>query len=165
MRAYARTSVALAVAFALIACAPNMAYALTKGVIDGSRAPCQNEGEEVTVDSIKDMSCFKCICKNGFIECEQEQCPDVRHCYTQMPKEGCCVKCKGCVYKGTIHASDTEWRDPADPCRILRCEAGVVTESTMHCYTPCENIRPPAPGQCCPSCQGKILNNRNQSVC
>lgn len=33
--------------------------------------------------------------QNGFIECEQEQCPDVRHCYTQMPKEGCCVKCKG----------------------------------------------------------------------
>lgn len=67
----------------------------------------------------------------------------------------------GCVYKGTVHASDTEWRDPADPCRILRCEAGVVTESTMHCYTPCENIRPPAPGQCCPSCQGKTLKNRN----
>lgn len=29
----------------------------------GRREPCSNEGEEVAVDSIKDMKCFKCICQ------------------------------------------------------------------------------------------------------
>lgn len=29
----------------------------------GRREPCLNEGEEVAVDSIKDMKCFKCICQ------------------------------------------------------------------------------------------------------
>lgn len=29
----------------------------------GRREPCSNEGEEVAVDAIKDMTCFKCICQ------------------------------------------------------------------------------------------------------
>lgn len=29
----------------------------------GKRASCSNEGEEVALDSIKDMKCYKCICQ------------------------------------------------------------------------------------------------------
>lgn len=29
----------------------------------GRREPCSNEGEEVAVDAIKDMTCYKCICQ------------------------------------------------------------------------------------------------------
>lgn len=32
----------------------------------GRREPCSNEGEEVAVDSIKDMKCFKCICQVSY---------------------------------------------------------------------------------------------------
>ena len=37
----------------------------------------------------------------------------------------------GCMYKGVIHASDTEWSDPMEPCRILRCEAGALAQGDV----------------------------------
>lgn len=61
----------------------------------------------------------------------------------------------GCYYRGVYHESNTEWSDPSRPCTVMRCEAGVVTESDLKCYTPCSNPLPPAPGKCCPTCPGK----------
>ncbi|XP_026462172.1 BMP-binding endothelial regulator protein-like [Ctenocephalides felis] len=126
--------------------------------IDGSREPCSNEGEIVPVESIKDMNCFKCICKNGFVECQPEyECPPVDNCYMQIvkAKNECCYKCKGCTYEGARYPSDSSWRDKKDPCVSLSCEAGVVTSSRVTCYTPCENPRPPKDGECCPTCDGE----------
>lgn len=33
--------------------------------------------------------------QNGFVECEQENCPSVDDCYMLERKNGCCEKCKG----------------------------------------------------------------------
>lgn len=33
--------------------------------------------------------------QNGFVECEQENCPAVDDCYMLEKKNGCCEKCKG----------------------------------------------------------------------
>lgn len=60
----------------------------------------------------------------------------------------------GCIYKGVYHESHTEWSEPSRPCTVMRCEAGVITESDLKCYTPCSNPLPPAPGKCCPTCPG-----------
>ncbi|XP_026461727.1 BMP-binding endothelial regulator protein-like [Ctenocephalides felis] len=131
--------------------------------IDGSREPCSNEGEIVPVESIKDMNCFKCICKNGFVECQPEyECPPVDNCYMQIvkAKNECCYKCKGCTYEGARYLSDSSWRDKKDPCVSLSCEAGVVTSSRVTCYTPCENPRPPKEGECCPTCDGCVINGQ-----
>ncbi|XP_044734536.1 BMP-binding endothelial regulator protein [Chrysoperla carnea] len=130
-------------------------------VIIGRRETCSNEGEEVKVDNIKDSSCFHCLCKNGFVECLQG-CPSIDGCFQliEKPKNGCCMKCKGCVYNGTEYASDTEWTDPQDPCRVFRCEAGVITKSILECYTPCDNPLPPQPGQCCKTCLGCRINGQ-----
>lgn len=35
------------------------------------------------------------ILQNGFVECEQENCPAVDDCYMLEKKNGCCEKCKG----------------------------------------------------------------------
>lgn len=60
----------------------------------------------------------------------------------------------GCMYKGRYYESYTEWTEPHEPCKALRCEAGVITESAIKCYTPCDNPVAPDPGQCCPVCPG-----------
>lgn len=61
-----------------------------------------------------------------------------------------------CIYKGERYASGAEWSDPDDPCASFKCVAGVVTESTMQCYTPCNNPLSPRKGQCCSTCLGKF---------
>ncbi|KAL3268575.1 hypothetical protein HHI36_007683 [Cryptolaemus montrouzieri] len=95
---------------------------------------------------------------NGFVECRSDyNCPPIVGCHmlAEKTRDGCCQMCKGCVYKGVRYRSHTEWTDPGDPCRVLRCEAGVVTESDVQCHVPCTNPLPPEPGKCCPTCPGK----------
>lgn len=128
----------------------------SESIIAGSREPCQNEGEEVSVPSIKDMSCFRCICKNGFVECRQEHCPSVDNCYMQLPRVGCCVRCKGCWYNGSEIASHTEWTDGVS---VTRCEAGVLTSTRAQCYVPCANARHD-PRRICPVCDDCTINGQ-----
>ncbi|XP_058789395.1 protein PTHB1-like isoform X2 [Phymastichus coffea] len=130
--------------------------------IKGSRETCDVEGEDFTVDKIPNTKCFNCICKNGFVECLKQQCPSIEGCYMllERKKDDCCQKCKGCVKNNIHHQSGTEWTDPADPCRIFTCNAGVVTESKLRCYTPCGSPVPPAAGQCCPTCAGCLVNGQ-----
>ncbi|ERL89870.1 hypothetical protein D910_07229 [Dendroctonus ponderosae] len=87
---------------------------------------------------------------NGLVECKNT-CPKTDGCHLVVT-DGCCKVCKGCNYKGVAYASHTDWSEPANPCKVMRCEAGVVTISDMHCYTPCPNPLPPEPGKCCPTC-------------
>ena len=63
----------------------------------------------------------------------------------------------GCLQNGVQHVSGTEWTEVNDPCRIISCNAGVITKSEIRCYTPCSDPIPAAPGQCCPTCAGKIF--------
>ncbi|XP_059614066.1 BMP-binding endothelial regulator protein [Phlebotomus argentipes] len=130
--------------------------------IMGKRIPCTNEGEEISVDAIPDGHCYRCICLNGFVECNKDQCPSVDDCYMliKRPPGGCCAKCKECLYRGKTYASGTEWTDPEDPCASFKCVAGIVTESNIQCYTPCADPFPPRPGQCCPTCIGCLLNGQ-----
>lgn len=97
-------------------------------------------------------------------------------------KKGCCEKCKGrcksygafslhnihmyvtfwlnhteCIYNGERYASGAEWTDADDPCTSYKCIAGVVTESNIQCYTPCNNPLLPRPGQCCSTCMGELF--------
>lgn len=62
-----------------------------------------------------------------------------------------------CIFKGERYESGAEWSDPDDPCASFKCVAGVVTESNMQCYTPCNNPLLPRPGQCCSTCLGKFF--------
>lgn len=96
--------------------------------------------------------------QNGFVECEKNSCPAVDDCYTLVKKSSgtCCDKCRECSYKGKTFPSGHEWTDPEDPCLHYRCLAGVVTESLVQCYTPCNNPLPPKPKECCPTCLSKL---------
>ncbi|XP_049824284.1 BMP-binding endothelial regulator protein isoform X3 [Aethina tumida] len=125
--------------------------------LEGTKMKCDIEGEIVTLPNL-DTGCFKCVCKNGYVDCGI--CPKIDDCYFIIEDGGCCKKCKGCIYKGEYHHSHTEWNDPDEPCKTLHCEAGVVTESNTICHMPCVNPLPPEPGKCCPTCPECKINGQ-----
>ncbi|XP_035786652.1 BMP-binding endothelial regulator protein-like isoform X2 [Anopheles albimanus] len=153
-----RRSGTLALAAVLVILEITMRQATASASLSGYREPCTNEGEEVKISH----SCFKCICKNGFVECEQQSCPAVDDCFIMQKRdpEACCEKCIGCLFEGRHIDSGTEWTDPEDPCMHYKCVSGVVTRSEMKCYTPCSNPIAPRKGQCCPTCFGCQLNGQ-----
>lgn len=101
--------------------------------------------------------------QNGFIECDRESCPPVDDCYTLIKKSpgSCCDTCKDCTFDGKTYPSGHQWKDPDDPCVHYKCIAGVVTQSSMQCYSPCSNPLPPLKNECCPTCLGCQLNGQN----
>lgn len=136
----------------------------SSAVIKGQRAPCSNEGEPVKLQDARLeqnwSSCFRCICKNGFVECRSgsDECGQMDDCAVQLPREGCCAKCKGCWYNGTEHASHTEWNEEN---RILRCEAGVVTITKPECYVPCDRPKHQRHTHYnCPVCDECVINGQ-----
>ncbi|XP_046408313.1 kielin/chordin-like protein [Ischnura elegans] len=145
----------------LLACCFLAGPALPETLI-GSREPCLNEGREVSVHSIKDMRCFTCMCKNGFVECQREGCPDQQGCFMLMEqqRDQCCQQCKGCIWEGVEHPSGSEWTKKDDPCRVYRCHGGVITETKMVCHMPCQSPLPPREGECCPVCKGCVINGQ-----
>lgn len=129
----------------------------------GERQRCNNEGEIFPVNTILDTKkCFRCICKNGYVECD-EGCRVTDGCHLLIPKkpEECCSHCRGCMYRGKFHESGTEWTELGEPCRVLTCEAAIVTEADLQCYTPCRNPLHPTAGKCCPTCPGCRINGQN----
>ncbi|OXU23149.1 hypothetical protein TSAR_004599 [Trichomalopsis sarcophagae] len=130
----------------------------------GSLETCDAEGESIISPQIANMKCFNCTCKSGMVECVKKNCPKIEGCYRlqELQNDECCQKCKGCMKNGLYYESGTEWTEPNRPCRSLTCIAGVITESSIRCYTPCSDPVPPALGQCCPTCpncrfKGKII--------
>lgn len=131
--------------------------------IMGKRTPCFNEGEPIAVTHIDKRNCYSCSCKNGFVECQiYADCPKTEGCHMLVEKteDGCCQKCQGCVFRGKVYESNTEWQDDRDPCKVMRCEAGVITQSTLRCHTPCDNPQPAGPKKCCPTCPDCSINGQ-----
>ncbi|RVE54856.1 hypothetical protein evm_000623 [Chilo suppressalis] len=165
MRVPPRTARAAVCLLVLAAALAHHAAVASTGVIKGQRAPCSNEGEPVRLQDARLVeqdfsSCFRCICKNGFVECRNgvEECGLMEDCAVIMPREGCCTKCKGCWYNGTEHASHTEWGEEG---RVLRCEAGVVTISRPECYAPCDRPKHQRHTHYnCPVCDECVINGQ-----
>ncbi|XP_031778239.1 BMP-binding endothelial regulator protein isoform X1 [Nasonia vitripennis] len=122
--------------------------------LSGSVETCDAEGEPILSPGIPDIKCFHCTCKSGMVQCVKQNCSKIEGCYVlqELRNDECCRKCKGCMKNGLYHESGTEWTEPNKPCKSLTCIAGVITESSIRCRTPCSNPVPPALGQCCPTC-------------
>ncbi|XP_017087299.2 BMP-binding endothelial regulator protein [Drosophila bipectinata] len=131
--------------------------------LHGYLESCSNEGEEVQLAKRnQDFKCFNCICQNGFVRCSNN-CPPIDDCYMVDRSNGsCCPRCKGCMFRGIPYESGAEWTDPEDPCRTYKCVATVVTETIQKCYSQCDDdqLQPPRPGECCPTCQGCTINGQ-----
>jgi hypothetical protein len=60
-----------------------------------------------------------------------------------------------------VRQSGEEWTDPEAPCLHFKCVAGIVTESTKECYTPCNHPLAALEDQCCQSCYGEFSIKRD----
>ncbi|XP_015919443.1 BMP-binding endothelial regulator protein [Parasteatoda tepidariorum] len=135
------------------------------GLSGGSPVFCEKEGVEVEVPWISSDPCISCKCQaNKQVKCDREICPSRKSCYLLLhgqdqEKKSCCDACKGCFYKGKRYANDEEWVNPEDPCKLLTCQGGIVTETSIQCYTSCRNPIPPEPGKCCPTCADCSIDN------
>lgn len=162
-RQHSLGTICLIAVFILIAIIQMQSVTGLREGLSGNMQSCANEGEEVQINSIQNSKCFKCTCQNGFVKCDKS-CPAVDDCFLLDSKSSdtCCRKCKGCMHHGVLYASGAEWSDPEDPCKTYKCIASVVTESTQKCYSQCDDnqLTPPRPGECCPTCQGCKINGQ-----
>nr|ATU82943.1 secreted Single domain von Willebrand protein [Pristhesancus plagipennis] len=71
--------------FLLVLLLTFLRLSLGESLLEGSREACNNEGETVIVESIKNIKCFTCNCKNGFVECHpKEECPSQEGCHVLL---------------------------------------------------------------------------------
>ncbi|XP_048024025.1 kielin/chordin-like protein isoform X3 [Megalobrama amblycephala] len=117
----------------------------------------------------KENECITCICNQGHIECDLQECPplDCPDGSVKVKNPGkCCLECKGitavvhsidtdaqCVYEGQVYSHNDHWE--VDECTSCTCVSRDVHCQTQRCPTlTCASDETPAlvPGMCCPHC-------------
>ncbi|XP_052437941.1 kielin/chordin-like protein isoform X5 [Carassius gibelio] len=117
----------------------------------------------------RDNECVTCICNQGHIECELQECPPLEcpNGWIKVKSPGkCCPECTGiitvayskdahakCVYDGQWYNHNEHWQ--VDECTSCTCVYGDVHCQTQRCPTlTCASDETPAlvPGMCCPHC-------------
>ncbi|KAK9958719.1 hypothetical protein ABG768_010824 [Culter alburnus] len=135
---------------------------------------CVLEGDQTRVPNgqrwtDKENECITCICNQGHIECDLQECPplDCPDGSVKVKNPGkCCLECKGitavvhsidtgahCVYEGQLYSHNDHWE--VDECTSCTCVSRDVHCQTQRCPTlTCASDETPAlvPGMCCPHC-------------
>ncbi|XP_067245483.1 kielin/chordin-like protein [Chanodichthys erythropterus] len=135
---------------------------------------CVLEGDQTHVPNgqrwtDKENECITCICNQGHIECNLQECPplDCPDGSVKVKNPGkCCLECKGitavvqsidtgaqCVYEGQVYSHNDHWE--VDECTSCTCVSRDVHCQTQRCPTlTCASDETPAlvPGMCCPHC-------------
>ncbi|CAL1533485.1 unnamed protein product, partial [Lymnaea stagnalis] len=112
--------------------------------------------------------CTTCVCKNGNIACEREQCP-VLNCksdYIYQPKNECCPKCrgtrtvfdpKGCLFADRVYNKDERFTPhQCAKCLCRRRRTAVCETETcpsLDCLA--EDRLPMNSSSCCMKCKEK----------
>uniref|UniRef100_A0A8C1TTX9 Si:dkey-266m15.6 n=1 Tax=Cyprinus carpio TaxID=7962 RepID=A0A8C1TTX9_CYPCA len=134
-------------------------------VLEGSQTRMSN-GQRWTD---KENECVTCICNQGHIECDLQECPplDCPNGSIKLKNPGkCCPECSGiitvvyskdahleCVYDGQQYNHNDHWE--VDECTSCTCVYGDVHCQTQRCPTlTCASDETSAlvPGMCCPHC-------------
>lgn len=96
--------------------------------------------------------CGTCVCREGTVTCERRRCPQIL-CRFPVQRE-CCQSCDGCHYSGVDYLSGQEFSDLSDRCNQCVCVSGEVTCRQKPCFSSGCSHPAPAPGHCCPVCDG-----------
>ncbi|KAK3570578.1 hypothetical protein QTP86_022525 [Hemibagrus guttatus] len=147
----------------------------TNGMVSCRRAPCAsapcahpvqqgccrtcdgclyNGVEHANGQRFADVSdpCGTCVCREGTVTCEKRPCPQIT-CPFPVQRD-CCQSCNGCHYARVDYLSGQEFPDPADVCNHCSCINGDVTCRHKPCFSAGCSHPAPAPGHCCPVCDG-----------
>ncbi|XP_061493988.1 kielin/chordin-like protein isoform X3 [Rhineura floridana] len=130
---------------------------------------CVHEGRE-HADGTSWLSpsvpCMACMCVEGVATCAEIAC--VSSCVNQIEVPGeCCPLCADCSYEGRVYGPGESFQPGQDPCEICTCELMSDGERHLHCYRkqcpslldcPREQIQPPGPQHCCPTCAQALSN-------
>ncbi|CAI9718898.1 chordin isoform X2 [Octopus vulgaris] len=92
--------------------------------------------------------CQRCICKDGNINCQERQCPQVQ---CQNPNIiDCCPVCEDCVYNNQVIKSGRTIPHEQDECQVCTCQSG-----DLHCTRKgCKEVTcsHPVSRNCCQEC-------------
>lgn len=123
------------------------------------RDTCPPVNDCYILDKSNGTCCRRCKGKSKYIyilfypyySCDKKQAIEGALIYVRL------CHSPGCSFRGMSYESGSEWNDPEDPCKTYKCVATVVTETIQKCYSQCDNnqLQPPRPGECCPTCQGE----------
>ncbi|RUS81899.1 hypothetical protein EGW08_010326, partial [Elysia chlorotica] len=97
--------------------------------------------------------CVDCICRQGSITCQEQECASARQCRhpVQLPGQ-CCPSCSGCLYQGSEYGNGEVFASPATDCITCQCAYGNVRCRQKECpEVECSN---PVQGECCLECTG-----------
>ncbi|XP_033101456.1 kielin/chordin-like protein [Anneissia japonica] len=116
----------------------------------------------------KSNPCLSCNCHEGTTMCTELQCIIPDFCSNPvMVEDQCCPICPGCEINGVTYDEGERFQPSNDPCETCYCINGLTCyrepcPSLVDC--PSENVVPPAPGECCSSCNAALSLNFNCSL-
>ncbi|XP_069753310.1 kielin/chordin-like protein isoform X2 [Narcine bancroftii] len=118
----------------------------------------QQDGSTWTVSS-----CVECTCQLGSVSCTT--CPSLPCTKMELVPGLCCPVCKSCLYNGSIHAHNSSWISPSQPCLTCSCQEGEVLCQLVVCKTSCSH-QVLEEGQCCGTCnqclyEGRIVDHED----
>ncbi|KAG8440107.1 hypothetical protein GDO86_006046 [Hymenochirus boettgeri] len=104
-------------------------------------------------DTWRKDPCTRCVCQNGTVHCEKEQCPELSCLKRHTPPGQCCATCQqGCEYEGIKYRNGDYFLSQSNPCVNCSCLNNLVRCLPVQCpLLACKNPLL-IPGQCCPSC-------------
>ncbi|XP_060734763.1 kielin/chordin-like protein isoform X1 [Tachysurus vachellii] len=104
--------------------------------------------------------CFECVCERGSVRCHQERCPPVSCPNPVRESHDCCPVCKVCVLNGVEYNHGAFWDSEDTPCTSCSCVEGNVKCRVKACPPPSCTHPNTESGECCPSCNHCIYNQR-----
>ncbi|XP_070576623.1 kielin/chordin-like protein [Ptychodera flava] len=104
--------------------------------------------------------CNQCICQDGNIICQREECSPIDCVETETPDGSCCPVCKGCIdSSGRRYEHNDEWTPADDDCNVCRCREGRIDCERERCTLTCRHPIP-EPDSCCPKCEGCLYQGQ-----
>ncbi|XP_075781086.1 kielin/chordin-like protein isoform X2 [Pelodiscus sinensis] len=98
--------------------------------------------------------------RDGRVTCVPGLCPPAP-CASPVQRPGrCCPQCPECRHRGQEHPEGSHWPSPTDPCQRCSCVGGEVRCVTAPCPPLTCAHRVTEPGDCCPRCQGCVVQGR-----
>lgn len=110
-------------------------------------------------------NCRTCTCTNGNVQCLKRRCPPLSCSNPSLQPGECCPQCPAapsdCTFEQRSYRHSEHFYHPTDGCESCVCTDGTVHCQRKHCpFTFCSH---PITRDCCRSCHGCLINDRERA--